>query len=226
MPATANINTMTVVHKGSGGVSVTFPDACNTPAPSGPPIAVPYPNVAQSSDTAGGTRTVKIDGNPVCVKGSTFSTSTGDEPGSAGGLLSMTTKGEAEFVNYSFDVTIEGANGCRLLDPMMNNKGATSTNTPPIPELQPPIMGPPACEIDADTYLLSFTFAYALPRGATGKEVMPRFETGHDLSGPDSATRPSGSPYFGAIHFVAAEGSYTLELHPFDLAERSDPPDA
>jgi hypothetical protein len=77
------------------------------------------------------------------LKGSNFSTSTGDEAGTAGGgVISSKTKGKAEFVNYSFDVKVEGKNVPRLGDMMIQNKGGAG-NTPPMPEVQPPIVVPP-----------------------------------------------------------------------------------
>lgn len=136
MPATVNVNMRTVVHAGSNGMGMAFPDVCKTPSPAGP-IPIPYPNIAMSSDTAQGTTTVKADGNPVMVKGSNFSTSTGDEAGSAGGVVSSCTKGKAEFILYSFDVQFDGKNVCRMADLMVQNKGS-SPNTPPFPEIQPP----------------------------------------------------------------------------------------
>ena len=84
MPVNTGVNKMSVVTKDSGGVTTAFPDVCKTPSPAGP-VPIPYPNVAQSSDTAKGTKKVSVAGNPVCVKDSNFSTSTGDEAGTAGG---------------------------------------------------------------------------------------------------------------------------------------------
>jgi hypothetical protein len=127
------------VHSASSGVTIVFPDVCKTPTPGGP-IPIPYPNVAKSSDTANGSTTVKMDGNPIMLKGSNFSTSTGDEAGTAGGgVVSNTTKGKAEFVNYSFDVRVEGKNVPRQLDPMIHNK-LSSPNTPPTPLIQAPLI--------------------------------------------------------------------------------------
>jgi uncharacterized Zn-binding protein involved in type VI secretion len=142
MAATTNINDRTIVHKDSGGISTAFPDACKTPV--GPSVVpIPYPNIAQSTNTSEGSQTVKVDGNPVMLKGSVFSTSSGDEGGTAGGgVISGKIKGKAEFVNYSFDVKIEGKNVCRLADPMVQNRGSPA-NTPPAPEVQPPIVVPP-----------------------------------------------------------------------------------
>jgi hypothetical protein len=139
MPATINVNTRTVVHASSNGVATAFPDVCKTPSPGGP-VPIPYPNVAMSSDTSQGSQTVKMDGNPIMLKKSVFSTSTGDEAGSIGGVVSNTFKGKAEFINYSFDVKVEGKNVPRLGDMMVQNK-QSSPNTPPFPEVQPPTMG-------------------------------------------------------------------------------------
>lgn len=139
MPATVNVNFLTVVHKTSSGFVAGFPDVCKTPcAPS--PVPIPYPNIAKSMDTAQGTTTVKMDGNPIMVKGSVFATSTGDEAGTAGGgVVSNTIKGKAEFILYSFDVKADGKNVCRLSDLMLLNK-LSSPNTGPFPEIQPPLV--------------------------------------------------------------------------------------
>jgi hypothetical protein len=134
MGVTVGVNNLSVVHSSSNGTSPCFPDVCKTPSPGGP-IPIPYPNIARSSDTDKGTQKVKCDGNPVCVKDSNFSTSTGDEAGTAGGgVASSKTKGKAEFVNFSFDVKFEGKNVCRSFDLMLHN----DKNTPPFPVLQGP----------------------------------------------------------------------------------------
>lgn len=136
MPVTVGVNNLSVVHAGSNGQTIAFPDVCKTPSPGGP-IPIPYPNIAMSSDTADGAKNVKCDGNPVCVKDSNFKMSTGDEAGSAGGgVASNKIKGKAEFVNYSFDVKIEGKNVPRAFDLMLHNQ----KNTPPFPVLQQPIV--------------------------------------------------------------------------------------
>jgi hypothetical protein len=137
MPATTTVNKLTVVHKGSGGVVMAFPDVCKTPSPAGP-IPIPYPNVAQSTDTAAGSATVTVDGNPIMLKSSYFALSTGDEAGSAMGVMSNKIKGKAYPKMYSFDVKVEGENVFRLSDIMLCN-GGSPTNTPPAAELQPPL---------------------------------------------------------------------------------------
>jgi len=136
MPATVVVNFRTVVHQKSGGVAMAFPDVCKTPSPGGP-IPIPYPNIARSTHTAQGTKKVQADGCQVMVQGSNFSQSTGDEAGSAGGVVSNCIKGKAEFILYSFDVQFEGKPVARLGDLMVQNM-QSAPNTPPFPEIQPP----------------------------------------------------------------------------------------
>src|ERR1700733_12111826 len=136
MSVTVGVDNLSVVHADSGGITTAFPDVCKTPAPPAPPIPIPYPNIAKSADTASGSTTVKCDGNPICLKDSNFQVSTGDEAGSLLGVASNKVKGKAEFVNYSFDVMVEGKNVARALDPMLHN----DKNTPPFPVVQPPVV--------------------------------------------------------------------------------------
>ena len=143
MPTTT-VNFLTVVHKESGGVSIAFPDVCKTPSPAGgAPVPVPYPNVAFSKDTANGSSTVKVDGNPIMLLGSSFSTSTGDEAGTALGVLSNRVKGKAVPLTHSFDVMVDGDFVFRQLDLMLQNSGSPA-NTPPGVELQAPLVVPPS----------------------------------------------------------------------------------
>jgi hypothetical protein len=121
MPCTVFANCRGVVHKGSGGMSIVLPDVCKTPTPGGP-VPIPYPNIGQSAQTVGGPTTVTVDGQMPMAKGATYAMSTGDEAGSAGGVVSGVFKGECEFMLYSFDVKLEGKNACRLGDPLFHNK--------------------------------------------------------------------------------------------------------
>ena len=138
MAVSVGVNKLSIVNSDSNGMTIAFPDVCLTPAPPAPPIPIPYPNIAKSSDTAAGTTTVKAEGNPICVQDSNFSTSSGDEAGSAGGgVASGMIQGKTEFVNFSFDVQFEGKNVPRSFDLMLHN----SKNTPPFPVLQAPVIG-------------------------------------------------------------------------------------
>jgi hypothetical protein len=113
-------NSRGVAHKGSGGMSPVFPDVCKTPTPAGP-IPIPYPNIGKSSDTSSGPTTVKTDGQMPMTKDANYMMSTGDEAGSAGGVVSSKFKGKCELMLYSFDVKFEGKNVGRLADPLFHN---------------------------------------------------------------------------------------------------------
>jgi hypothetical protein len=122
MGQTTFCNSRGIVHKGSNGQSIAFPDVCKTPTPGGP-VPIPYPNVGQSSDVMGGPSTVTVDGLMPATKDAKYMKSTGDEAGSAGGgVMSSMIKGECEFMLYSFDVKFEGKNVARLGDSMWHNK--------------------------------------------------------------------------------------------------------
>src|ERR1700712_5200499 len=126
MSVTINVNGLTLCHKGSGGVATaTIPDVCKTPSPGGP-VSVPYPNVAFSKDLTKGTKTIKVDGGHMAGhQASEFSRSTGDEPGTAGGVKSSVNMKEATWLTFSFDVKLEGEGATRLTDKMLMNHGNT-----------------------------------------------------------------------------------------------------
>jgi hypothetical protein len=125
MPVTVAVNAPeTVVHQSSMGIAQTALDVCKTPTPGGP-VPIPYPNIAMSSQTANGSQTVTCDGNPIMLKDSFYSMSSGDEAGSVGGVKSGIIKGQADPINYSFDVKVEGKNVYRRMDPMYQNKQNT-----------------------------------------------------------------------------------------------------
>jgi hypothetical protein len=133
MGSTVNSDKMAVVHKDSSGVSTIAPDVCNVPAPPAPPIPTPFPNIAQSSDTADRSTTVKADGNPVMTKGSSYSKSSGDEAGTLGGLASGQNMAKAEPILYSFTVMIDGFTvrywdgvSWRSIDTLPNGPGVAS----------------------------------------------------------------------------------------------------
>jgi hypothetical protein len=114
-------------HKGSSGMSTaTVPDVCLTPAPPGPPVPVPYPNIALNTDLTGGTTTVFADGgNMIAIRGSQLARSSGDEPGVAGGVTSGVNMSHTDWMTWSMDVSMDGANACRLSDKQFHNQHNT-----------------------------------------------------------------------------------------------------
>jgi Domain of unknown function (DUF4150) len=115
-----------LVHKGGSWMSIaTVPDVCKTPTPGGP-VPLPYPNISQASTLSGGTTTVKVDGgNMAAIKGSKFAMSSGDEPGTVGGVKSSTFKQASTWLLYSFDVKLDGQNACRFSDKKFQNNENT-----------------------------------------------------------------------------------------------------
>ena len=103
-------------------------------------MPIPYPVILSfSSNLAKGTKTVKVDGRKMAaVKGSEFSRCVGDEPGTAGGVVSQTNMKEAKWILYSFDVKMDGKNACRLADKMTMNHGNTVCLQG---EMQGPVVG-------------------------------------------------------------------------------------
>jgi hypothetical protein len=115
-----------------------FPDTCMTPpmTPATPPgVPIPYPNTAMAGDTSEGSSSVKLGSQEAMLKNkSCFSTSTGDEAGSAPkkGVVTSKIKGKAYFVAWSMDVLFEGENVVRHLDMTTHNHmGKMPGNTPP-----------------------------------------------------------------------------------------------
>lgn len=122
MGQTTFVNKRGIAHKGSGGMSIAFPDVCKTPAPPAPPVPIPYPNIGMASDTSKGPKKVKTDKKMPMTKGAKYSRSSGDEAGTLGGIISSSNMKECEFLMYSFDVKFEGKNVCRMGDPLFHNK--------------------------------------------------------------------------------------------------------
>jgi hypothetical protein len=135
MGGPVRINSREVVTSKSGGISFAFGDVCTVPEGC---VPIPFVNVAVSADATGTSCTVRVNGVPVMLAGSTFGRSTGDEAGAGGGILSGTTQGAAIFSNYSYDVRIEGQNVPRAYDPMLHNLAAAGLPNAASPaELQP-----------------------------------------------------------------------------------------
>ena len=93
-----------------GGMCMAMPDVCKVPAPPAPPIPMPFPNIAQCAQAILPTCSmkVKIMGKNAMMQNSQISMSSGDEAGSAGGVVSGMIKGPATFKQGSMKVKIEG----------------------------------------------------------------------------------------------------------------------
>ncbi|WP_298438901.1 DUF4150 domain-containing protein [Geobacter sp.] len=215
MGATVTANNQTVVHKDSGGTLVTSPDVCNTQVGNAV-VPIPYVNTAKSADTAQGSTTVTMDGNPVMLKTSVFSTSSGDEAGKIGGISSGVTKGKAKFVTASNDVIVEGQPVGRRCDLMVSNLSA-SGNTPPAALVQPNLSAAPQ---DAAAYVLAIALVFKHPHVVTGRVTQPRIRLPYKVSGPETYEYRQEHFYVGVDIKVKQPGTYSFKIEDFDLAER------
>lgn len=115
--------TFALTNAGGSLMSSGPTDICKTPAPSGGPVPVPYPNVAQMTTADSGTlsKKVKIAGSKAATIKTETKTSSGDEPGSSGGVKSGKNKGACGFLKGSAAVQIEGNAAVRLGDQTKHN---------------------------------------------------------------------------------------------------------
>lgn len=120
-------NGRSILHKGDGLTHVAAPpDVCKVPTPGGP-VPTPFVNTASDSMLARGSKATKIAGNPVALADSEISTSSGDEPGTAGGLISSKFKGKLTWSGASTDVKAEGKGVVRFMDPTAHNGNSFNT---------------------------------------------------------------------------------------------------
>ncbi|AUM13760.1 PAAR-like domain-containing protein [Ketobacter alkanivorans] len=129
MPSVSIHPPKTPVTKGSMGIAkATIPNVCKMPGPPAPFVPSPLPNIAKSGMSPKGySTTVKIEGNHVAIRGSTFK-SMGDmaSKGTGGGLISANTHGPAKFITPgSITVKIQGKSVHLLGEPMLNNCAAS-----------------------------------------------------------------------------------------------------
>ena len=87
-----------------------MPDVCKTPTPGGP-VPMPYPNMAQLMQASQGTcsQKVKVMNKPVATLKTEIPMSSGDEAGTAGGVVSGRNKGPVKFLKGSMKVSVEGS---------------------------------------------------------------------------------------------------------------------
>lgn len=113
-----------------GFAKATIPNICKMPGPPAPFIPTPLPNIGKSSlSPKGYSKTVKIEGHTVAIRGATYE-SIGDiaSKGTGGGLISCNTHGPTKFITPgSLDVKIEGKNVHLLGEPMLNNCGPSGS---------------------------------------------------------------------------------------------------
>ncbi|MGE0788943.1 MAG: DUF4150 domain-containing protein [Sandaracinaceae bacterium] len=120
-----------------GGVCNSYPDVCKVPAPTGPPIPTPFPNVGQCTDAKGSTCSskVKILNKKTFTKKTELSRSSGDEAGTLGGMVSGTNMDKVKRSASYAKVKCEGAEITTSLKATGHN--GSNANAPPGSQLSP-----------------------------------------------------------------------------------------
>ena len=125
--STVYANARLVLSKGDGLVHMaSAPDVCKTPVPVVGQVPIPYPNIAMNIDLSGGSQDVSVCGQPAALLRSKLAQSSGDEAGSAGGVVSGMNKGAMSWACGSPDVLIEGSPVVRFMDQTLHNGGGSS----------------------------------------------------------------------------------------------------
>jgi len=126
---------MFISTKGKGDCAA-FPDVCKTPSPAGP-VPIPYPNMGQLAQADAGTCSakVKILNKPVVTLKTEIPMSSGDEAGSAGGVMSGKNKGPIKFLKGSLKVTVEGTPVVFLT--CMSGQNGSNANAPAGAQISP-----------------------------------------------------------------------------------------
>lgn len=110
---------MFAVTSNAGRINANL-DVCRTPSAAGPIPAV-YPNTVTPALGQPLAQKLLIAGMPALHQNSVCSPSSGNESGSAGGVVSSAVKGPASFTAGSSKVMIEGSPAVRLNDAVAQN---------------------------------------------------------------------------------------------------------
>jgi hypothetical protein len=103
-----------------GGIDLAFPDVCLTPS-GGPPVPVPYPNIAAGPTAVGFVTNVLFSGTPAHNLTTTIPLTNGDNAGVATGVASGTVMATCRHVTAAFTVLVGGAPASRLTSVTQQN---------------------------------------------------------------------------------------------------------
>lgn len=116
---------------------MAMPDVCQVPAPPGPPVPTPFRNIAMLNQADGSTCSdrVRIGGRKTCTVQTEISRTSGDEAGTAKGVVSGTNMGKAVFRSGVSSVKVEGHDIVTHLKPTAHN--GSNANAPMGSQLSP-----------------------------------------------------------------------------------------
>jgi hypothetical protein len=115
--------------KGGGMCTANAPDVCKIPGPPPAPFTpTPFPNLAQVSNASGTIAPVKFCNKDVVVQTSKISSSSGDEAGTLGGMVSAVNRNQVTYKTASGKVFAKGKKVCTITSMTAHN--GMSANVP------------------------------------------------------------------------------------------------
>ncbi len=108
----------------AGGQCLALSDVCKVPAPTGA-VPMPFPNIGAPPMGNSPAAKVLVAGMPALTQASKIPLSSGDEAGTAGGVVSSKVAGEVAFIDGSLKVKFEGHPAVRLSTMTKHNAGNT-----------------------------------------------------------------------------------------------------
>jgi hypothetical protein len=116
----------------SGGMTMGFPDVCNIIVPLVGPVPIPFPNIAMISDASPTVSKIKYAGAAANNMKSKTSSSLGDQPGIAGGLVSGVFGMAVETILPVFTIILDSMPATRMLClTLHNNKNGPGVHLAP-----------------------------------------------------------------------------------------------
>ena len=116
----------------AGGMNLAAADICLTPVPGAPPVPMTYVNTSQNAIATGCFAKLIICGGMAHNLGTCVPVSSGDEPGSVGGVASGTIVGATRFLTGSAKVIYGGMPATRMTSStLQNNSNAPGTTISP-----------------------------------------------------------------------------------------------
>jgi hypothetical protein len=109
----------------NAGISMAIPDTCKTPAPPAPPVPIPYPNIALMPAATGAIDKVLIENKETIVESTKIPSSSGDEAGVAGGVVSGVNMSQAAPKTFSSKVYVKGKKVV-MLGAVMGHNGSNA----------------------------------------------------------------------------------------------------
>jgi len=100
---------------------LAFPDVCKVPAPPAPFVPAPFPNTAQLAQATSTVAKVQVSNKDAAVMTSKIPMSSGDEPGTLGGMISAVFKNQCAYKKGSSKVFAQGKAFVHLTAPTGQN---------------------------------------------------------------------------------------------------------